>query len=445
MRLRLLSLAACFSLWAQVELKAAPSEVTFHKNVEPVLQARCQNCHRPGEAAPMSLLTYQDARPWAKAIKAAVMLRKMPPWFADSHGEFANDRRLSQDEIETLAAWVDGGAKEGDPKDAPTPISFSDGWAMGKPDLVVQMPVAYEVPASGTVAYTYFVTPTNFTEDRWVEQVEVRPGNKPVVHHIVLIVRPPGVKYLSNAKPGEAFVPEGHDSQGSKRKPDNGEGAFAFTSGPEIAGVYVPGGVPYELKPGQARLIPKGSDLIFQMHYTTNGKPGSDQSRVGFIFAKEAPKERVVNTYIGNTNLQIPAMAANHAVTARVTLYEETRLLSLFPHMHVRGKSFEYRATYPSGETETLLTVPRYDFNWQLTYYLKQPKLLPKGTVIECVAHYDNSPNNPFNPDPKSEVYWGDQTWEEMLAGFVDFALPAGMTLRDVTVPKKAATAAGVN
>jgi hypothetical protein len=202
--------------------------------------------------------------------------------------------------------------------------------------------------------------------------------------------------------------------------------------------------VPYELKPGQARMIPKGSDLIFQMHYTTNGTPGSDQSRVGFIFARQEPKERVVNTFIANLNLQIPPMAADHAVTARVTLYGETRLISLFPHMHVRGKSFEYRATYPTGETETLLAVPRYDFNWQLTYYLKQPKVLPKGTVIECVAHYDNSPNNPFNPDPKSEVYWGDQTWEEMLAGFVDFALPTGVTLRDVTVPKKASTPAAV-
>ncbi len=426
MRLRLLSLTACFSLWAP----AAPKEVTFHKDVEPVLQARCQGCHRPGEAAPMSLLTYQEARPWAKAIKGAVMLRKMPPWFADSaHGEFANDRRLSNDEMETLAAWVDSGAKEGDPKDAPQPLSFSDGWAMGKPDLVVEMPVAYQVPASGTVAYTYFVAPTNFTEDRWVEQVEVRAGNRRVVHHIVLIVRPPGVKYLPDAKVGEAFVPAKRESPESKRKPDSGEGAFAFTSGPEIAGVYVPGGVHYELKPGQARLIPKGSDLIFQMHYTTNGKPASDQSRVGFIFARQEPKERVVNTYIANTNFQIPPMAADHTVTARVTLYGETRLISLFPHMHVRGKSFEYRATYPTGETETLLAVPGYDFNWQLTYYLKQPKVLPKGTVIECVAHYDNSPNNPFNPDPKSEVYWGDQTWEEMLAGFVDFALPKGMTL----------------
>ncbi|HMC62921.1 MAG TPA: hypothetical protein VKJ01_27255, partial [Candidatus Solibacter sp.] len=181
-----------------------------------------------------------------------------------------------------------------------------------------------------------------------------------------------------------------------------------------------------------------GADLILQMHYTANGKAaGDDRSRVGIIFAKQPPKERVVNTYVGNGNLHIPAMAADHAVTARVTLYEDTTLLSMTPHMHVRGKSFEYKATYPTGETEILLTVPKYDFSWQLTYYLKQPKVLPKGTVLECVAHYDNSPNNPSNPDPKSDVYWGDQTWEEMLAGFVDFAIPMGTNLRDVTAPKK--------
>jgi hypothetical protein len=392
----------------------------------------------------MALLTYQEARPWAKAIREAVLVRKMPPWYAaEGHGEFSNDRRLSKGEIDTLVAWVDGGAKEGDPKDAPKPLTFAEGWAIGKPDVVVEMPVAYHVPVTGTVDYTYFVMPTNFAEDKWVEQVEVRPGNKSVVHHIVAVVRPPGVQYLEDAPYGEAYVPPHKEL---KRKPDDGTGNFAFTSGPEIVGTYVPGGVPYELKPGQARLIPKGSDIILQMHYTANGKAaGDDRSRVGFIFAKHPPSERVVNTYVGNTNLHIPPMEADHAVTARVTLYGDTKLLSLFPHMHVRGKAFEYRATYPTGESEILLTVPKYDFNWQLTYYLKQPKVLPKGTVIECVAHYDNSPNNAFNPDPKLDVYWGDQTWDEMLAGFVDFAMPVGASLKDVTAPKKKpATGAGV-
>jgi hypothetical protein len=429
--MRLWLLGPCAILAAS----AAPNSVTFHKDVEPLLQARCQTCHRPGEAAPMSLMTYKEARPWAAAIKQAVLVRKMPPWFADpAHGSFSNDRRLAKEEIDTLVAWADSGAKEGNPSDAPKPVTFEDGWTMGKPDAVVQMPVPYDVPASGTVEYTYFVVPTGFTEDRWVRQVEVRPGDRSVVHHIVMMVRPPGVKYLPDAKVGEPYVPPKRDE---KRKPDNGQGAFQFVGAVEMIGVYVPGGLPYDVRPGQARFIPKGSDLIFQMHYTTNGKAAADRSQIGFIFAKEPPTERVVNTFVGNLNLHIPPQEANAQVNARVTLYEDTQLLSMFPHMHVRGKSFEYRATYPTGETETLLTVPKYDFNWQLTYYLKQPKTLPKGTVLECIAYYDNSVNNPHNPDPKSDVYWGDQTWEEMLAGFVDLAMPANKTMRDIAIPKK--------
>src|ERR1051326_8183798 len=416
----------------------APAAVTFHKDVEPLLQARCQSCHRPGEAAPMSLLSYADARPWAKAIKQAVLVRKMPPWFEDGkHASFANDRRLSQAEIDTLVAWADGGAKEGDAKDAPKPLTFADGWVMGKPDQVIEMPEAYQVPASGTIEYTYFVVPTGFTEDRWVRQGEVRPGEKSVVHHIVMMVRPPGVRYIPQAPVGKAYVPPKASGE-QKHMPDTGEGVlYGGGGGVEMVGVYVPGGLPYVLEPGQARLIPKGSDVIFQMHYTTNGKPASDKSRIGFIFAKEPPQQRVVNAFVANFNLHIPPQAAEQQVHSRVRLYEDSQLLSMFPHMHVRGKAFEYRATYPSGETETLLTVPQYDFNWQLTYYLKSPKLLPKGTVIECIATYDNSANNKYNPDPKSDVYWGDQTWEEMLAGFVDLAMPVNKTIRDIAMPKK--------
>jgi hypothetical protein len=437
MRLFLLGVSAVLFLSAA----PPPKEVTFHKDVEPLLQARCQTCHRPGEAAPMSLLTYQDARPWAKAMKQAVMIRKMPPWFADpAHGKFTNDRRLSQEEIDTLAAWADSGAKEGDAKDAPKPVEFATGWAMGQPDAVVKMPIPYDVPASGTIEYTYFVVPTGFTEDKWIEKAEVRPGSRSVVHHIVMMVRPPGVKYLPDAKTGVAYVPP---KQEMPHREDKGQGVFQFAGAIEMIGVYVPGGLPYEVRPGQARFVPKGSDVIFQMHYTTNGKPSSDASEIGFIFAKEPPTERVVNTFVMNANLHIPPGADNHQVNARVTLHEDTQLMSMFPHMHVRGKSFEYRATYPSGETETLLTVPKYDFNWQLTYYLEKPKVLPKGTVLECIAHYDNSPNNKFNPDPKADVYWGDQTWEEMLAGFVDLAMPVNKTMRDIAFPKKPETAGG--
>ncbi len=425
-------------LAAGAVLFAAPAqEVTFHKDIEPILQARCQGCHRPGEAAPMALLSYQEARPWAKAIREAVLIRKMPPWFADpAHGSFSNDRRMPQEEIDRIVAWADGGAKEGNPKDAPKPRTFAEGWVMGKPDAVVEMPMDFAVPASGTVDYTYFVVPTGFTEDKWVENVEVRAGNSRVVHHVVLEVRPPGVKYLTEAKYGEAFVPQ---RKTRPHKPDTGDGLLEISDAIEVAGVYVPGGLPYYLKPGQARLIPAGSDLIFQMHYTTNGKAATDRSRVGFQFAKQPPKERVVNGLITNRNLHIPPGAADQQVLAKVTLYNDATLLSMFPHMHVRGRGFEYRATYPNGQTETLLSVPRYDFNWQLTYYLQQPKVLPKGTVLECVARYDNSPNNPFNPDAGKDVYWGDQTWEEMLAGFVDLALPVKTDPMSLTPPRPAA------
>ena len=426
MRLLLSGLLVCL---------AAAAQPTFHKDVEPILQARCQGCHRAGGAAPMALLTYNDARPKARLIKDAVATRRMPPWFADpAHGQFANDARLSKNEVDTLVAWVDTGAKEGPLKDAPPPRMFAEGWTMGKPDAVIEMPNAFTVPAEGTVEYQYIVVPSGFTEDKWVQATETLPGSKSVVHHIVMIVRPPGSRYMADAKPG---IPYAEPKDDSPHKEDTGKAFIGVGTSIEIAGVYVPGGVPYVLQPGQARLIPRGSDIIFQMHYTATGKETGDRSRIGFIFAKDPPRERVVNTFLGNMNLHIPARQSDVEVKARATLYAETRLLSMMPHTHVRGKSFEYRATYPNGESEILLTVPNYDFNWQLTYYLKEPKVLPAGTVIECIAHYDNSANNPSNPDPNSDVWWGDQTWDEMLAGFVDLAMPLQQTLRDVTVAPK--------
>ena len=402
-------------------------EVTFSKDVLPILQKRCQGCHRPGEVAPMSFLTYQDARPWAKAIREAVLLKRMPPWFADpaEHGKFTNEGSLAQAEIDTLVAWSDGGAREGAPKDAPKPIEFIDGWSIGKPDVVLEMPSEFQVPASGTIDYQYILVPTNFAEDKWVEKIELRPGNRKVVHHVVVFAREPGSPYFKVLKPGVPFpVP---DSGKQKKREDTGEGVWWGAPGVEIVATYAPGAVPYQVRPGQARLIKAGSDLLLQMHYTANGKAAADRSRIGIVFAKEPPKERVKNMLVYNPFLRIPPGAPNHRVEARVTLEAPATLTSMFPHMHVRGKGFEYRAVYPTGESEVLLSVPRYDFNWQLTYYLEQPKLLPKGTRIECIAYFDNSPNNPANPDPAAEVFWGDQTWEEMLAGFLDLAFDPRM------------------
>jgi hypothetical protein len=414
----------------------APAEITFYKDVIPILQNRCQVCHRPGESAPMPLLTYNGTRPWAKAIREVVVSRRMPPWFADpAYGKYANDRSLTPSEISILAAWVDAGAPEGNPAEAPKPPKLPEDWTIGVPDAVIEMPHEFHVPASGTIEYQYIRIPTMFTEDKWVEKVEVRPGNRAVVHHLVVFAREPGAPFLENLRPG---IARGLPAPKTRPAANNRAGVFIDTPGAEVLGVYVPGGVVWQLKPGQARLIKAGSDLIFQMHYTTNGTPGADRTRVGVIFAKGPPTERVRSLVVANPYLRIPPRAADFPVEARVTLHENARLVSLFPHMHVRGKAFEYRAIYPNGESEVLLRVPRYDFNWQLTYQLAQELPLPKGTVLECTARYDNSPANPHNPNPDAEVAWGDQTWEEMLAGFMDLAFDPAADPGDLVRPRRA-------
>ena len=433
MRIFLASLAVAGGLLAGT---TEPSSITFNKQVLPVLQKRCQECHRPGEPAPFSMLTYKDARPWAKAMKEAVLTKKMPPWFADAaYGHFSNDRRLTREEIQTLVSWADQGALEGDAKDAPAPLQFTEGWTIGKPDIVYEMPVDYVVPAKGTVEYTYFLLPKAFTEDRWIEKIEVRPGARSVVHHVVMVARPQGSKWLEDMKPGVAWVPP-DDNEPAKHEADTGQGQFLLGD-MEMISVYVPGGVAYRTAPGQARLVKAGTDLIFQMHYTANGKETVDRTRLGIVFAKQPPRERVVNTFIMNTRFRIPPGAPDQVVDARVTLNQDATLLNFFPHMHLRGKEFEYRVTYPDGRSETLFRMPKYDFNWQITYDLAQPLKLPKGTVLTAVAHYDNSPNNPHNPNPAKEVFWGDQSWDEMLAGFVDFAIPVNADPKDLAEPKK--------
>jgi hypothetical protein len=400
-----------------------PKQVTFHRDVAPVLQKNCQNCHRPGEAAPMSLLTYKEARPFAKAIREAVITKRMPPWFADPHaGKFANDTSLSQAEIDTLVAWADSGAKEGNPKDAPKPVQFVQGWNIGTPDLVVEIPKPYAVKESGTIDYTYYVLPLNLKEDTWISAAEVRPGNREVVHHVIAFVRPPGSKWLRDAPLGEPYLPK------------RGEGGTPFG---QWVGAYAPGMPPDTMAPGQGRLIKAGSDVVLQMHYTANGKPAEDQTRIGFVFSKEPPKERVVTLASANERFTIPPGAPDHEVRSTVTLREDSKLVSLLPHMHLRGKSFEMRAVYPSGETEVLVRVPRYDFNWQLIYRPAQEKLLPKGTKIECTAVFDNSPNNKHNPDPSATVRFGEQSWEEMMIGFFDVAVEPGLDSMDLLRGRK--------
>jgi hypothetical protein len=398
--------------------KTSP-QVTFNKDVLPILQDRCQTCHRAGEVAPMSLLTYEEARPWASAIKEAVLLKRMPPWFADPHASkaFSNDRSLSQQEIDTLAAWADNGAPEGDPAAKPQAVTFVDGWNIGKPDVVFEMQREFAVPAQGVVEYQYLVIPSGFTEDKWIQRAEIRAGNRSVLHHVIVFVRPPDSSYLREAKAGEFFVPAKRDEkQDEKKEKRNDKREFLIG--------FAPGTVPEELEPGQAKLVPAGSDFVLQLHYTTNGKAASDKSYFGLVFAKQPPAERVVTMAVSTEDFVIPAGAPNHRVDAEMKIKDEMTMTAMLPHMHLRGKAFEYRAVFPDGRKETLLSVPRYDFNWQLSYYLQKPIVLPKGSKIECTAWYDNSANNPANPDPAKDVRYGDQSWEEMMFGFFDVSFP---------------------
>jgi hypothetical protein len=397
--------------------------VTFTKDVAPVLEKNCQGCHRPGEAAPFSLLSYEQARPWAKAMKEAVRLKKMPPWFADPHyGAFSNDRSLSQKEIETIAAWAEAGAPEGDPKDMPAATKFVEGWSIPKPDVVFEFPQAFQIPARGTIEYQKVIVPTGFIEDKWVQFAEARPDDRARVHHMIAFVREPGSHWLKDAKPGVFFVapkPKENDADTSALPSD-------FLVG------YAPGQPPEILHPGQAKLIKAGSDLVLEIHYTTNGKASTDRSKFGLVFAKQPPKERVLTLSATNGKFKIPPGDPNYKVDAEFELGTTVRLLGLHPHMHGRGKDFEYRIAYPTGETETLLRVPRYDWHWQLWYTLAKPLVLPKGTKIECTAHFDNSPNNPDNADPTKEVSWGDQSWDEMMVGFFNLVFDANMPVEEI-------------
>jgi hypothetical protein len=396
--------------------RAATPEITFNKDVLPILQKNCQTCHRPGEIGPMSLLDYQNSRPWAKAIKSSVVSRKMPPWFADpKYGHFSNDRRLTDAQIKTLVSWVDAGAPEGDPKDKPAPARWTDGWNI-RPDVVLQMSRPFTVPAKGVLQYAYIVIPTGFKRDTWVTAGEIRPGARAVVHHMSAIVRPPGAAWLKNAKPGEPYIPQAnsHEGQPDSNDPQSG----LIDAGDEFLCGYAPGMQPQRFDINHsAKLIPAGSDIVLQVHYTTNGKTAvEDLSRIGLTLAKEPPARRFYSVTAQNWHCEIPPGDPNYEGHARLTFGEPAELVFLQPHMHLRGKDITIRLEYPTGESERLLSVPHYNFNWQIIYYLAKPLQVPMGTRVEVTAHWDNSPNNPNNPDPSKSITWGNQSWDEMLS-----------------------------
>jgi hypothetical protein len=436
-----IALAAAGFCAALVGLGAAPSEQsgpartaasttatspravpTFSKDVAPILYKNCVGCHRPGEIGPMSLLTYADVRPHAKAIRDEVGDGNMPPWHADpAHGRFANDRRLPAADRETLLRWVNNGAPEGDPKELPVPPAFADGWTIGEPDLVLTAR-EYKVPADGFVEYEYLEIPTNLAEDKWIRALEVRPGNREVVHHVIVNARPAeperrptALRYAEgmNVPAGQTGGPAEPES-GPKRK--RGQSLFPRPQRSGVAiGGFAPGTSGMTFDQGTAMLLRKGSTLVLQMHYTPNGKEATDRTKIGLFFANGAPTEELRFANLSNGSLVIPAGAADHVVTAEMTLTADVTIRRMLPHTHLRGKSWEYTAMYPDGRSEVLLSVPKYDFNWQTDYIFAEPKKLPKGTKIRAVAHYDNSASNKSNPDPGIDVRWGDQTWEEMM------------------------------
>ncbi|HJT30515.1 MAG TPA: M56 family metallopeptidase [Pirellulales bacterium] len=394
--------------------RAAPSgEITYTKDISRIVQRRCVECHREGGIAPFGLEAYDDVAAWAETIREVVEDNRMPPWHANpKYGRFANDCRMPDDEKQRLYQWVDNGVPRGDPTDLPPRAEFVDGWAMGPPDLVLKTPQPITVPASGVVDYQYVSVDPGFTEGKWIRASEIRPGVRSVVHHIVVFINPPG---------GDPILEER---------------GIGF----EMVGSYVPGSPPMKLDEGVARYVPPGSTFVFQIHYTPDGAERQDQSQIGLYLADPATVRRTMQTGVAaNLDFEIPAGADNFRVEAAHRFSHHMELHSLAPHMHFRGKSFRFEATYPNGSREVLLDVPRYDFNWQNNYKLGEPKSMPEGTILRCIAYFDNSRDNLANPDPGVAVRWGEQTWNEMMIGYFD-----GVFLnQDLSLPTPQITATG--
>ncbi|MBX9791418.1 MAG: redoxin domain-containing protein [Pirellulales bacterium] len=363
-------------------------EVTYTKHIAGVLQNRCVECHREGEIAPFPLVTYDEVVGWADMICEVVDEGRMPPWFADpAYGKFENDCRMSDDEKQLLHTWVANGCPQGDASDLPPAREYTTGWRIGQPDDVFYMrEKPWQVQAEGTAPYEMFEMDPGFKEDKWIEAAEARPGNRAVVHHIIVFVMPPG-------------------------------GGMRFGGGAQLG--YAPGMPPRVFNPGTAMYVPAGSKLMFQMHYTPIGTPQEDLSYIGFKYADpKTVQKKVIGSMTGNFSFRIPPGADNYEVTSKKRFRRDTLITSILPHMHLRGKSMRFELEYPDGHREIVLDVPKYDFNWQLWYNFEEPLLIPKGGRLHCIAHFDNSEDNSFNPDPTKPVTWGEQTWEEMMFGF---------------------------
>jgi peroxiredoxin len=371
----------------------ARTEVTYSKHVAPILQKRCQSCHREDLAAPFTLLTYDDAKKHGRMIREVVAQHRMPPWHADRrYGHFTNDRSMKPDEVDTVAAWVDAGMPRGDDKDLPRPVAWPKGWALGQPDLVLSMPEAFAVPATGSLPYKHWVVDPGFTEDRWVKVAEARPGTASVVHHVVAYILPPG-----------------------QDRPFGQDGSLSVLVG------WAPGDLGLVCPPDTALRIPKGAKLQFELHYTPNGTATTDRSSVGITFAKQPPKYELFTNAFANESILLPPHEEHYRAEATLRLRADARIISFTPHMHWRGQDFRYEIIQPDGKREPLLSVPRWDFNWQSVYQFQEPIRLSKDARIHAVAHWDNSRNNPYNPAPEKSVRFGLQTWDEMMVGWVAY------------------------
>jgi hypothetical protein len=387
---------------------------TFTKDVAPILYRNCVNCHRPGEIGPMPLMSYEQARPYAKAMANAVTNRTMPPWHADAPaGTFHNERALTDRERHTIAAWASGGALKGDLRDLPAAPAFADGWSLGTPDVVFEMAQDYRLPAKGTIEYEWFYIPTNFTGPKWVTSIEVRPGDRAAVHHVLVYYR---------AKPDGKPAPVARANQEHQSDPPPVEQGIAQhprrtdLSGmpPRLVSTYAPGTNPQVAPPGTAFRLEPGGIIELQMHYTTTGKPASDRTKIGITFATDPSPRELRAQHFMNMSMRLPARAANIAVATDLEFVQDATVWGLFPHTHLRGKRWAYTLELPNGERKPILTVPRYDFNWQTYYMFKEPLQVPKGSKIVSTAWYDNSAANKSNPNPEVDVLWGDQTWQEM-------------------------------
>ena len=460
-RLLVILIVALFAVAAVVARRNEAAAVTFTKDVAPIIFNKCANCHRPGEVAPMPLTSYKEVRPWSKAIREEVIEREMPPWFADPHDstlKFSNDRRLSQAEIDTIVAWVDAGAPKGDDKDLPPMPDYAPGWTFGEPDLVIEMPIDFEVPAEGELPMQNFYVPVPFNEERWVEKVELRPGNPSVVHHSIanVISLPEGTKIINGkaVKDGSPVSPirglppreTGGLSEGSSREVFLSQDSFTRAGAFKLVG-QAPGKGFERHHSGTAKRILPGMYIQFNMHYQPSGRVEKDRSRLGLWFAKKPVTHEVLTKgvtdkiFVGGKELSetrkvngkevkvrgkipnIPPHADNWEIGGEVFIKEAITLYAFAPHMHLRGKDIKYTLIWPDGRKQVLLNVPKFDFNWQLHYELVEPLKIPAGSKIVAVAHYDNSINNRYNPAPQKEVFWSEQSWDEMFIPWFEYTV----------------------